>query len=200
MNLCRLSVIPLVLVVTTVILAPKISRAEDTNAVRVIDFEFRNAPVFAAIDWLTRLTDKPVIIPVLVSFQFSYRTERKITREEAIDALSAILQTNGLYLVKVKDSYYRLTKESVASPAVEKPHVDVELRGDQFLVNGSPVDRADLSGRLAALMTPDTEVWVRHPLPPPARDPSFNEGAELLRVVQGLDANRIYTEYIPARR
>jgi type II secretion system GspD-like secretin len=195
----RLTTATLVVVVTTAILAPKISRADDTNAARVIDFEFRNAPVSVAIDWLTRLTGKSVIVPATVTFQFSYRTERKVTREEAIDVLSAVFQTNGLHLAKVNDSYYQLTRESVASPTVEKAHVDVELRGDQFLVNGSPVDRADLSGRLAALMTPETEVWVRHPLPP-TRDPAFNEGAELLKVVQGLDANRIYTEYIPAGR
>lgn len=194
----RLAVTVLVVAVATGMLAPNISRADDTNAARVIDFEFRNAPAFAAIDWLTRLTDKPVLIPATVSFQFSYRTERKLTRDEAVDALSAIFQTNGLHLVKVKNSYYRLTNESVASPAIEKPHIDVELQGDQFLVNGSVVDRADLSGRLAALMTPETEVWVRHPLTP-TPDPSFNEGAELLRIVQGLDANRIYTEYIPER-
>jgi hypothetical protein len=197
MKLRRLTTVTLAVVVTTGILAPTISRADDTNAARVVDFEFQNAPAFAAIDWLTRLTAKPVIVPATVTFQFSYRTERKITREEAIDALSAILQTNGLHLAKVKDSYYQLTKESVASPAIERPHVDVELRGDQFLVNGSLVDRADLSGKLAVLMAPGTEVWVRHPLPP-TRGPFFNEGAELLRVVQGLDANRIYTEYVPA--
>lgn len=197
MKLRRLTTATLAMVVTAAILTPNVSRADDTNAARVIDFEFRNAPVFSAVVWLTRLTDRPVVIPATATFQFTYRTERKVTREEAIDALTAIFQTNGLHLVKVKDSYYQLTKESVASPAVEKPHVDVELRADQFLVNGSLVDRADLSQRLAALMAPDAEVWVRHPQPP-VGDPSFNEGAELLRVVPGLDANRIYTEYLPA--
>lgn len=199
MTLRKWTMIALVVVASASLPTPPICRADDTNAPRVIDFQFINAPVFSAVVWLTRLTDRPVVIPATATFQFSYRTERKITREEAIEALSAIFQTNGLHLAKVKDSYYQLTRESVASPAVEKPHVDVELQGDQFLVNGSVVDRADLSGRLAALMTPETEVWVRHPLTP-TPDPSFNEGAELLRIVQGVDANRIYTEYIPAGR
>lgn len=197
MKLRRLAVIPLVVVVTAGILAPKISRADGTNAARVIDFEFQNAPSFAAIVWLTRLTATPVIVPANVTFQFSYRTPQKITREEAIDALSSIFRTNGLNLAKVNDSYYRLTKASVPSSPVAKLHIDVELRGDQFFINGSPLGRAELSQRLGQLMTSGMEVWVLHSLSP-ARDPSFNEGAELLKAVQGLDANRIYTEYLPA--
>jgi hypothetical protein len=197
MKLRRLSVMPLVVVVTTAILVPRISRADDTNAARVIDFEFQNAPGFAAIAWLTRLTATPVIVPADVTFQFSYRTPQKITRQEAIDALSNIFRTNGLDLAKVNDSYYRLTKASVPSLPTPRLHIDVELRDDQFFINRSLVERAELSQKLNQLMTPGMEVWVLHSQSP-TRDPSFNEGAELLRTVRGLDVNRIYTVYMPS--
>lgn len=173
-----------------------ISWADDTNAPRVIDFEFQNAPSFAAIVWLTRLTATPVIVPANVAFQFSYRTPQKITRDEAIDALNSIFRTNGLNVAKVNDSYYRLTKASASSLPVAKLHIDVELRADQFFINGTAVERAELSHQLGQMMASGMEVWVRHS-PSPTRDPSFNEGAELLRAVQGLDANRIYTAYMP---
>jgi len=196
MKLRGLIVIVLATLVTVGVPVSKISWADGTNAARVIDFEFQNAPSFAAIVWLTRLTATPVVVPANVTFQFSYRTPQKITREEAIDALSSVFRTNGLNLAKVNDSYYRLTKASAPSSPAARLHIDVELRGDQFFINGSPVERAELSQRLGQLMASGMEVWVQHSQSP-TRDPFFNEGAELLRAVQGLDANRIYTAYMP---
>lgn len=198
MKLCKLMFVMLAALVTASVNSPTISRADDTNAPRVIDFQFINAPPFAAAAWLTRLTGQPVLIPASASFQFTYRTVRKLTRREAIDALRGVLQTNGLSLVRINGAYWKLTKETPASAAEPKPHIDVELQGEDFVVNGQAVTQADLSPRLAGLMTAETEVWVHHPQPP-VHEPSFNEGVELLRVVHGLDANRIYTEYLPEK-
>jgi len=193
MKLRRPSIIVLVALVTTGILAPASTHADDTNTARVIDFEFQNAPLCTAADWLARLTSKPVLVPLGDTSRFSYRTRQKLTQQEAIDVMTGILQTNGLRLALVSDAYYKLTAELAAVASAEKPHIDIELRDDRFRVNGSAVDQAALSQRLAALMSTGTEAWVRCPLSP-SDSSSFEAGTKLLWAVHGVDTNRIYVE------
>jgi hypothetical protein len=198
MKLRRLTMISLAAVVAGSVLVFQASLADDTNAAPAgtIDFEFINAPCDAVALWLARLTAEPVIVPVNANIQVTYRTQKKLTREEAIQSVTALLQTNGLSVVNMKNRYYRVVGGSATGPVVDRPHIDVEVQNDRFLVNGSPVDRKDLSPTLARLLTPETEVWVHHS-GPKSQPSSATEAAEMFRSVPGLNADKIYLECMP---
>ena len=199
MSLRRMTMISLAAVVAGSALVFQASMADDTNAASAatISFEFINAPCSAMTLWLARLTAEPVIVPVNVDFRATYRTEKKLTREEAIQSLAAILQTNGLGFVNVNHRYYRVGRRSTTGPVVDHPHIDVEVQDARCIVNGSPVDRKDLSQTLARLVTPETEVWV-HYLGPKSQPSSAMEAADMFRSVPGLNADKIYLECIPS--
>jgi len=199
MKLRRMTVIPLAVVMAASTLTFEVSLADGTNAAPAgtIDFQFINAPCSAVALWLARLTAEPVIVPVNVDSQFTYRTEKKLTREEAIQKLAAILQTNGLSLVNVNQRHYRVVRRSTTSPVIDHPHIDVEVQNAGFIVNGSPVDQKDLSQTLVRLMTPETEIWV-HYLGPKSQPSSAMEAADLFRSVPGVNADRIYLECMPS--
>jgi len=195
MKRCGLLIFFLAVILVLSMLTSHVALAADTNAT-MVSCEFSNAPASAAIAWLARLAGKPVIAPAYTYFQVSYRTEQKLARDQVIKALTAIFETNGLYLVNVNDSYYRLAREPAVGPVTDVPHVDVEVQSDQILVNGAAIDRKDLPQTLARLRTPETEVWVHHSI---ARQGPFavNEAEDLLGSMTGLDASKTYLEYLP---
>jgi len=191
-----------IVVVSATALTLRSSLADDTNAASagIVDFEFRNAPVSAVIEWVMRLSHEPVVVPYNVNFPVTLRTERKLTREEAIQAIDGIFEANGYHLVKSDESYYRVMKIAETNSVANRSHVDLEIQGDKLVVNGNTIiDRNDLAKTLAVLSKPDTEVWIRHPLTRPGA-PTSNEADELLTSLQGLDANKMFLKYVPEGR
>ena len=173
--------------------------ADGTNdaTARTIQFEFRNAPVSFVIEWVTRLSHEPVVIPYNIDFPVTYITERKLTRDEGIQAIDGILQASGYHLVNRDNSYYRVVGVSETNMVSDSAHLELEVRGDQIVIGGNTiVARENLSETLAQLTNAQTEIWVHHPVTG-SRASSSNEAAELLASVRGLHANRLYLEYMP---
>ncbi len=112
-------------------LAFQSSLAEDTNttAVHTFSCQFQNAPVSAVVEWLVRLTNKPLITPIYFTGVVDYRTERKLTLDEAIQGLAGVLKTNGLYFVSVDNVYNRLLIASETNNVVDHPRIEVEVSG-----------------------------------------------------------------------
>jgi hypothetical protein len=141
------------------------SLADDTNTASAgtIDLRFENCPVIAVVDWLVRLTNKPLITPTYFTSVVNYRPKRKLTREEAIQGIAGALQTNGLYFVNVDNLYNRLLTASETNNVVGHPHIEIEVRGDRVLVDGRPIRFEDLTGTISNSITADTEVWISAP-------------------------------------
>jgi hypothetical protein len=191
-----------IVVVSATALTLRSSLAEDTNAASagIVDFEFRNAPAFAVIEWVARLSHEPLVVPYDVNFPVTLRTERKLTREEAIQAIDGVLRTNGYQLVKTDESYCRVMKVGETNSVANRSHIDLEIQGDKLVVNGNTIiDRNDLAKTLATLSKPDTEVWIRHSVFGPGAG-TGNEAVELLTSLRGLDANKMFLKYVPEGR
>jgi hypothetical protein len=182
------------------ILAFQSSLAESTNAAAVgtVSLVLSNVPVSAAINWLTRLTGKPVIAPLNLTALITYKTERKVTPDEAIRELTAILASNKLYVVNVDSSYYRLATTTETNKLADNPHVEVVVQEDQILIEGRSVRWEDLPKAVGVLIMPDAEIWVYDPKAQPESD-----SAQLgrLRTVLGqTKAGKIYRAYLPPRK
>jgi len=175
--------------------------ADGTNGATAgtIDFQFENAPAFTLIEWVTRLTHEPVIVPYNLNFPVTYRTERKVTLEEALHGIDGALLTNGYHLVKTDESYYRVAKAGDTNSVSSRPHVDLGFQGEKIVVNGDTiVDRKDLAKTLAVLSGPETEIWIQHVATTPA-DHDIMELAINFLVSSGqLGANKLFLEYMPA--
>jgi hypothetical protein len=175
------------------------SLADDTNGATAgtIDFQFENAPSFALIEWVARLTHGPVIVPYNLNFPVTYRTKRKVTPEEALQGIDGVLLTNGYHFVKTDESYYRIVRVAETNSFSNLSHIDLKIQGDKVVINGNTiVDRKDLAKTVAALSNPNTELWIQHPLTG-LRAPMTNEAMELLVSLQRLDAHNVFLEYVP---
>ena len=185
--------------VLAITLTPQDSLAGATNGATVgtIDFQFENAPAFTLIEWVTRLTHESVVVPYDLNFPVTYRTERKVTLEEALQGIDGVLLTNGYHLVKKGESYYRVVKVAETNSVSNQAHIDLKLQGDKVIVDENTiVDRADLAKTLAVLSIPDAELWIHHTVTGP-RAPTNNEAMELLVSSRGLDASKFFLKYVP---
>jgi hypothetical protein len=189
--------------IAVITMASQGSLADGTNGATTgtIDLQFQNAPAFTLIEWVTRLTDEPVVVPYNVNFPVTYRTEHKLTRDEAIAAIDGVLRTNAYCLVRPDGSYYRVAKVSETNSIANRSHIDLEVQGDKVVVNGNTtVDLKDLASTLAALSTPETEIWIRHLVAGWSRGRTSNEAMELLTSLRGWDANKMFLKYVPEAR
>jgi type II secretory pathway component GspD/PulD (secretin) len=179
-------------------LVGQISLAENTdpNAVRAIDFDFHGAPIWVAIKWLTRLTNQPVLIPVNVAGTFTYKSEHKLTRDEAVEAISSTLQANGWYLMNVDHSYYRLLPLSETNSPAVVPHIEIEIQADQLIVDGKSIQSKDLAQTIAPLIGPETEIWVRDTLDTTGMG-STPQFARILMPLNMAHPKRICTKLTP---
>jgi hypothetical protein len=183
---------------SAVVVACQNSLAGNTNGAMqgTIDFEFQNAPPFAAIDWITRLTDRPVIAPLNFTGNITYRSAHKLTRDEAIQALSGALESNGWYLVSVNGLYYRLVTVTETNSVSDTPHIEIEIAGDRAIVDGKSISYEDLNDTIIPLVTPEIEVWVSAPLKPYESD-RFSRTVSALRKV---NVRKIYSAYLPSAK
>jgi hypothetical protein len=149
--------------VLAIALAPQNSLADATNGATVgtIDFQFENAPPFTLINWVARLTREPVVVPYDLTFLVTYRTNRKVTPDEALRDIDGVLLTNGYHLVKTDESYYRIMKVVETNSVSNRSHIDLEIQGDKLIVDGKPIQSEDLTQTLVPLVGPETEIWIQ---------------------------------------
>jgi hypothetical protein len=175
------------------------SLADTTNGptAGTIDFQFENAPALRLIEWVTRLSREPVVVPYDLNFLVTYKTERKVTLEEALHAIDGVLLANGYHLMKPDESYYRVVKVAETNSVSNRSHINLELQGDKVVVNGNTVvDRKDLAETLAVLSKPDMELWVDHPLIG-LWSLATNEAMDLLGTSLGVNANKMFLKCMP---
>jgi len=194
MRTARSKVTLSVVVAFMVTLAFHSSLAAGTNTAVYgpVSMEFSNAPVSAIIGWLARLTDKPVIAPLNLTVGITYKTERKLTPDEAVRALTAVLASNKLYVVNIDNLYYRLATTTQTNKLADIPHTEIAVQEDRVLIEGRSVRWEDLPKAISVLVMPDAEIWVYDPH---ARDGLVSGPlTKLLKVLQG---RKVYQAYLP---
>jgi hypothetical protein len=176
------------------------SLADTTNGstAGTIDFQFQNAPALRLIEWVTQLSAKPVVIPYDLNFLVTYKTEQKVTVEEALHDIDGVLQANGYHLMKPDESYYRVVKIAETNLVSNHSHIDLAIQGDKIVVNGNTiVDRKDLAKTLATLSKPDEEIWIYHPVTEFTNNEIVDLAINSLVSTSGLDASKVFLKFMP---
>jgi type II secretion system GspD-like secretin len=183
---------------SAVVVACQSSLGDSTNGAMAgtIDFQFQNAPSVTAVEWITRLTEKPVIVSLKLSGSITYRSAHKLTHDEAIQALSGALESNGWYLVSVNGLYYRLVTVSETNNVTDTPHIEIEIAGDRAIVDGKSIGYEDLNNTIVPLVTAETEVWVSAPRKSYESDRFWRTVSDLCK----LKVRKIYSAYLPSAK
>lgn len=73
--------------------------------------EFQNAPVTAVLDYYSRLTGRSIIsAPNLATQLINFRSQTKLTIEEAIQALDSVLAINGIGITPVGEKFLKVVQ------------------------------------------------------------------------------------------
>ena len=73
-----------------------------------IDFEFQGAPITAILEWYARLTKRSIISAPNLAGIINFRSQTKLTQEEAIQALDSVLAINNIAAIPLGDKFLKI--------------------------------------------------------------------------------------------
>jgi general secretion pathway protein D len=73
-----------------------------------IDFEFQGAPITAILEWYARLTKRSIISAPNLAGIINFRSQTKLTTDEAIQALDSVLAINNIAAIKLGDKFLKI--------------------------------------------------------------------------------------------
>jgi len=79
-----------------------------------VDFEFQGAPITAILDWYSRLTGRSIISAPNLNAQINFRSQSKLTKEEAIQALDSVLAINNIAAIPLGDKFLKIVQINTA--------------------------------------------------------------------------------------
>jgi general secretion pathway protein D len=80
----------------------------------IIDFEFQGAPISAILDWYSRLTGRSIISAPNINAQINFRSQSKLTKAEAIEALDSVLAINNIAAIPLGDKFLKIVQINTA--------------------------------------------------------------------------------------
>jgi general secretion pathway protein D len=80
----------------------------------VIDFEFQGAPITAILDWYSRLTGRSIISAPNINAQINFRSQSKLTKDEAIQALDSVLAINNIAAIPLGEKFLKIVQINTA--------------------------------------------------------------------------------------
>jgi len=80
----------------------------------VIDFEFQGAPITAILDWYSRLTGRSIISAPNLNAQINFRSQSKLTKDEAIQALDSVLAINNIAAIPLGEKFLKIVQINTA--------------------------------------------------------------------------------------
>jgi general secretion pathway protein D len=80
----------------------------------IIDFEFQGAPITAILDWYSRLTGRSIISAPNLNAQINFRSQSKLTKEEAIEALDSVLAINNIAAIPMGEKFLKIVQITTA--------------------------------------------------------------------------------------
>jgi len=79
-----------------------------SNEVATIDFEFQGAPITAILEWYSRLTKRSIISAPNLAGIINFRSQTKLTTDEAIQALDSVLAINNIAAIPLGDKFLKI--------------------------------------------------------------------------------------------
>jgi general secretion pathway protein D len=135
-------------VVTTVPPLPTPAPAQTEPA--TIDFEFQGAPITAVLEWYARLTKRSIISAPNLAGIINFRSQTKLTQEEAIQALDSVLAINNIAAIPLGDKFLKI----VPIPAAKQegiPFGQVRPPADTLGTQIIPLKYAEAADIITAL-------------------------------------------------
>jgi general secretion pathway protein D len=79
-----------------------------------IDFEFQAAPINALLEWYSRLTNRSIISAPNLQASITFRSQTKLTKDEAIQALDSVLAINNIAAIPLGDKFLKIVQINTA--------------------------------------------------------------------------------------
>ena len=80
----------------------------------IIDFEFQGAPITAILDWYARLTNRSIISAPTLAATINFRSQTKLTKDEAIQALDSVLAINNIAAIPLGEKFLKIVQINTA--------------------------------------------------------------------------------------
>ncbi|HUJ71872.1 MAG TPA: type II secretion system secretin GspD [Verrucomicrobiae bacterium] len=115
-----------------------------------IDFEFQSAPINAILDWYSRLTERSIISAPNLAITVNFRSQTKLTRAEAIQALDSVLAINNIAAIPLGEKFLKIVQINTAKQEglpIGKILVPADTLGTQII----PLKNAKASDVVAVL-------------------------------------------------
>ena len=115
-----------------------------------INFEFQGAPINAILDWYSRLTDRSIISAPNLNIVVNFRSQSKLTRSEAIQALDSVLAINNIAAIPLGEKFLKIVQINTAKQEglpIGKALVPADTLGTQII----PLKNAKASDVVAVL-------------------------------------------------
>ena len=75
---------------------------------------FQGAPVSAVLEWYARLTGKSIIAAPTLAGVINFRSQSKLTRSDALQALDSVLAINGIAAIPLGDKFLKVVQITTA--------------------------------------------------------------------------------------
>jgi general secretion pathway protein D len=93
---------------------PSPARVVQPSEQAIIDFEFQGAPITAILDWYARLTNRSIISAPTLAATINFRSQTKLTKDEAIQALDSVLAINNIAAIPLGEKFLKVVQINTA--------------------------------------------------------------------------------------
>ena len=76
--------------------------------------QFQGAPVSAVLEWYARLTGKSIIAAPTLAGTINFRSQSKLTKSDALQALDSVLAINGIAAIPLEDKFLKVVQITTA--------------------------------------------------------------------------------------
>ena len=80
-----------------------------------IEFEFQGASLNAILEWYAKLTNRSIISAPNLAGTINFRSQTKLTKDEAIQALDSVLAINNIAAIPLGDKFLKVVQITTAA-------------------------------------------------------------------------------------
>jgi len=95
--------------------APQPARPAEPPEQATIEFEFQGASVNAILEWYAKLTNRSIISAPNLGGTINFRSQTKLTKDEAIQALDSVLAINNIAAIPLGDKFLKIVQINTAA-------------------------------------------------------------------------------------
>jgi len=95
-------------------LVPPAAHGPQSPETPQIEFEFQGASINAILEWYSRLTNRSIISAPNLQITVNFRSQTKLTKEDAIQALDSVLAINNIAAIPLGDKFLKIVQITTA--------------------------------------------------------------------------------------